>query len=194
MTETSRKRLSKAERREQLLEAALGIVRTEGTDALTLGHLAERAEVSKPIAYEHFGTRAGLLIALYKKLDEQQVAVLLRALERTPKTLDDVARVMSRAYMSCYANMGPEWHAISGALKGTGEMEAFQRELLDGYVNLYCEALAEFVKLPREGLRLRCVGIIGAAEAIASEMLAGRTKESRAASVLARMIVAALEE
>jgi hypothetical protein len=36
------KKLSKAERRKQLLETAHEIVRDEGTDALTLGYLAER--------------------------------------------------------------------------------------------------------------------------------------------------------
>src|SRR5687767_16006033 len=55
------KKLSKAERRKQLLETAHVIVRDEGTDALTLGYLAERAGVTKPIAYGHFETRAGLL-------------------------------------------------------------------------------------------------------------------------------------
>jgi len=48
-------RLPKAERR-QLLAIALVIVREEGADRLTLGHLAARAGVSKPITYEHFGT------------------------------------------------------------------------------------------------------------------------------------------
>ncbi len=41
---------------------------TKGTDALTLGHVAECAGVSKPIAYEHFGTRAGLLDRALQRL------------------------------------------------------------------------------------------------------------------------------
>ena len=40
------RRLSKAERRRQLLDTALVIVREEGADRLTLGHLAARAGVS----------------------------------------------------------------------------------------------------------------------------------------------------
>jgi AcrR family transcriptional regulator len=54
------KRLPKEQRREQLLDTALAIVREQGTDAITLSYVAERAGVSKPIAYGHFGTRAGL--------------------------------------------------------------------------------------------------------------------------------------
>ena len=41
------KRLRKEDRRVQLLEVARGIVRQQGTEALTLGYLAERANVTK---------------------------------------------------------------------------------------------------------------------------------------------------
>ncbi|MCP3136148.1 TetR/AcrR family transcriptional regulator [Pyxidicoccus xibeiensis] len=189
MSETPARKLPKAQRREQLLDVAMQLVREEGTDALTLGSLAERAGVSKPIAYEHFKTRSGLLIALYEQLDSRQVVVLREALERTRKRLEDIARLMSTAYMHCYTSMGPEWHAISAALKGDEEMEAFQRELLDRYVDLYCEALAPYSSLKKDELHVRCVGIIGAAEAISRDMLRGRIDEPTAAATLASLIV-----
>ncbi|PTL77239.1 TetR/AcrR family transcriptional regulator [Vitiosangium sp. GDMCC 1.1324] len=189
MTETSSKRLPKAMRHEQLLETAMMIVREQGTDALTLGYLAERAGVSKPIAYEHFKSRSGLLIALYKQIDDQQVAALLHALKRTRHRLEDVARVVSSAYMNCYTSVGPEWHAISAALKGDEEMEAFQQELLDNYVTTYCDAFAPYCDLPKDELHLRCVGIVGAAEATSREMIRGRVDEATAAASLASLIV-----
>ena len=67
-------RLPKAERRRRLLNVALAIVCEEGADRLTLGHLATRAGVSKPITYEHFGTWSGLLAELLRSLDEEQVS------------------------------------------------------------------------------------------------------------------------
>jgi AcrR family transcriptional regulator len=45
----SAKRLPKVERHEQLLEAAMGIVREHGVDAITLAYLAEKAGESKPV-------------------------------------------------------------------------------------------------------------------------------------------------
>lgn len=188
------KRMPKELRRDQLLETARAIVREEGTDVLTLGYLAERAGVSKPIAYEHFGTRSGLLIALYRGIDEKQVKVLLEALDRTPKTLEDVARTMGEAYMRCYRTAGPEWHAISAALKADEEMESFQQELLDSYVDLYCNALQPYCNLPRKELRLRCVGIIGAGEALAHGMLRKRSSAAAAATALGALIVAWLRD
>ncbi|WP_437681485.1 TetR/AcrR family transcriptional regulator [Sorangium sp. So ce131] len=188
-SDAARKRLSKAERREQLLETAEQIVREEGTDALTLGHLAERAGVSKPIAYEHFETRSGLLIALARQIDDRQVAALLEALKRTRQRLEDVARVASAAYMHCCATIGPQWHAILAALKGDEQMDAVEQELLDRYVTLYEDALAPLVHLSKRDMHLRCVAIIGAAEALAADMLRGRTDERAAARALESLVV-----
>ena len=44
-----RTRLSRADRYEQLIDVSWGLVREEGADALTLGRLAERAGVAKPV-------------------------------------------------------------------------------------------------------------------------------------------------
>ena len=189
MSETIVRKLPKAARREQLLETALAIAREEGTDALTLGHLALRAGVSKPIAYEHFQTRSGLMIALYRQINERQVRLLETALEQTPARLDDVAGVMATAYMDCYAAVGPEWHAIAAALKGDGEMDAYQQDLVDSYVDFYCAALRPFSALGEAELRRRCVGIIGAAEAISRDMVRGRIAELAAAADLRSLIV-----
>lgn len=184
------KRLPKSERREQLLETALAIVREQGTDALTLGYLAERAGVSKPIAYEHFGTRSGLLIALYRRIDERQAATAARDFERTPKRLSDVARLIGESYMSCFRTAGPECHAIFAALKGDEDMERVQRELTAGYVEFYRGLLAPYAKVDAAELRRRCIAIVGAGEALSREMSLGLVKEADAAATLAALIEA----
>ena len=76
------KRLRKEDRRVQLLEVARGIVRQQGTEALTLGYLAERANVTKPIPYDHFGDREGLLMALYQDFSDRQLKKFRETLAR----------------------------------------------------------------------------------------------------------------
>jgi AcrR family transcriptional regulator len=183
------RRLPKADRRAQLLDVALMIVREEGADSLTLGHLAVRAGVSKPIAYEHFGTRAGLLIALYRSIDAAQVEALRQALLRAPRELREAAELIARAYMRCYADSSGEWHAVASALKGSEAMEAVQQELLDGYVDLFRTALVPYSPGGSALFNLRCVGLVGAAEAISREMVRGKVDEKAAASALAELIV-----
>ncbi|MGC4941461.1 TetR/AcrR family transcriptional regulator [Kribbella sp. DT2] len=160
-------RLSKQARREQLLDAAVALVRSRGADGLTLVTLAEAAGVSRPIVYDHFGTRSGLLIELYRRLDERHKTAIEAAVREAAPELDDVARVIGAAYFACVSEM-PELAAVSAAVKGTPETEAVQRELLDGYVELMAAALAPYSKLGADALRLRCVGVLGAAEALAS--------------------------
>lgn len=189
----TKRRMTKEARREQLLETALGIVREEGPDALTLGYLAERAGVSKPITYEHFETRSGLLVALYRQIDEQQVRTLQESLAVKGRALDEVARVIARAYMTCHSNWGPEGHAIAGALMGDAQMGAVQRDLLDNCVGIFADALAPFSKLARKALRQRCVGIVGAAEALSLDMTRGRMPQAAAIENLAALLVSGID-
>lgn len=174
----------------QLLETALRIVRDEGADALTLGHLAASAGVSKPIAYEHFETRPKLLIALCEWLDQRQLVLLKAALAEAPRRLQEVARVASAAYMHCYMTVGPEWHAIVGALQGDDEMNAYQRRIINHYVDIFRDTFAPYASLSAVELRRRCVGIIGAAEALSKDMLAGEISEAIASKTLAAIVVA----
>lgn len=188
MTGAGQKKLSKEQRRRQLLSTAHDVVRQDGTDALTLARVAERAGVSKPIAYEHFGTRAGLLMALYKDIDDHHLAVLQAALAEAPRRLEDVAHVAADAYMACYAS-GPQAHAIAAALRGDGEMDAFHQTLIDGYVLLYRDILAPYSRLPGAALQLYCIGLVGAAEALSRDMLRGRVSQEDATATLAALIV-----
>jgi AcrR family transcriptional regulator len=186
---TDSRRLSKPERREQLLETALALVRERGTDALTLAVLAEEAGVTKPIAYEHFGTRSGLLVALYQQIDDRQVELMRAAIERTPPRLAEVARVVSESYVACYREHGAEWLALSSALHGDEEMDAFQRKLFDRYVGVYRDAFAPYVRVNKRELGLRCICIVGAADAIARDMVQGRVNETSAIATLTSLIV-----
>lgn len=183
------KKLPRADRRAQLLETAHAIVHEAGTDALTLGALAERAGVSKPITYSHFETRAGLMIALYKEIMDRQVEELATALEHTPACLESVARVIATAYMECTTAVGPEWHAIAAALKGNAQMDAYQREMIQGHIAFYEEVLAPLSLLTPEVVRRRCVGLIGAAEAFSDEMIRGGCTKEQAAEDLSALIV-----
>lgn len=190
--ETASRRLSKAERRQQLLDTALRIVREEGADRLTLGHLAIRAGVSKPVTYEHFGTRSGLLIELYRAMDEQQVTALRQVLAEGRLDAEGMANVLATTYLQCASDTNGEWHAVGAALAGSAEKDAVLRDLLDGYVQLFASALAPYTQAPATQLACRCEGIIGAGEALSAAMVRGRCTEAEAVAALVALIRGAL--
>ncbi|GAA2810544.1 TetR/AcrR family transcriptional regulator [Nonomuraea dietziae] len=185
---TSPSRLSKQARREQLLDTAMTMVRDQGADGLTLATLAEAAGVSRPIVYEHFGTRPGLLLALYRRLDERHRDASARALREAAPAVEEIARAMSAAYFACATDM-PEFNAVSAALKGNPEMEEIQHQMLDSFRDWLAAALLPHSSLTSEALRLRCVGVLGAAETIAAELNRGQTTAAEAVTALSDLIV-----
>lgn len=181
-------RLAKPARREQLLDTALTLVREQGTDGLTLATLAEAAGVSRPIVYDHFGTRPELLLALYRQLDERHRTASEQAARDATPTVDEIARVMSSAYFACATDM-PEFDAISAALKGNPDVQTIQHDMLDSYRDWMAATLQPFSSLTATALRLRCVGVLGAAETLAAELNLGTTTAEEAISALTDLIV-----
>lgn len=181
-------KLPKDKRREQLLDVALTIVREQGADELTLGSLASCAGVSRPVTYEHFSTRAGLLIALYQRLEDRYVQALRDALCAAPQDLQPVADAISRAYFNCLHALGPEAPAISAALKGSEEMATQQRMMIHEYAEIMYIALRPFSPVADLELRLLCTGLLGAAESIARETHIGKIPEETAVGTLSSLI------
>jgi Bacterial regulatory proteins, tetR family/Tetracyclin repressor-like, C-terminal domain len=57
---SGRVRMTSAERREQLIAISRGLFAQKGYEATSVEEIAARAEVSKPVVYEHFGGKEGL--------------------------------------------------------------------------------------------------------------------------------------
>jgi AcrR family transcriptional regulator len=187
------KRMPKEQRRRQLMQVALEIVREEGTDALTLARLAERAGVTKPIAYEHFGTRAGLLVALFRDYDDKTTEAVRSALASGGKTLEDAAGILSKAYIDCCLSMGPEVNAIFDALSASEETQEFRQSWHEFLIGEFRSAFAPHVKLPRRLGTALLVGLLGAAQGLAEAAGAGRMTRAEAVEALERIMVEALK-
>ena len=184
---TSR-RLSKAERRRQLLDTALQIVREEGADRLTLGHLAARAGVSKPVAYDHFGTRSGLLIELYRWIDTERVNAFRDAMATGERSLEESVGALATAYIHCAADKTNEFHAVGAALAGSEDKAAVFQELLDNSVQMFVSVLKPHNTFSTAELERRCIGLVGAGEALSAALVRGDFSEAEAAGVFASLI------
>lgn len=174
-----------------MLKTAYDVVRAEGTDALTLARVAERAGVTKPIAYEHFGTRSGLLAELYRDYDEKQTTAMRAALEKRGKTLEDVAAILSAAYVDC-AVSSPEYGAITAALSGSEELEELLQSCRTSFTEECLNAFAPFVDLRRKKIRKLLVGILGAADALSQSAANERLTRNEAVETLSKIMVGSL--
>lgn len=70
-----RVRMTRDQRRDQLVEVARGLFAEKGFEGTSVEEIAARAEVSKPVVYEHFGGKEGLYAVVVdrevRRLDQQ---------------------------------------------------------------------------------------------------------------------------
>ena len=182
------RRLPKAERRKQLLESALAVVREEGADRLTLGRLAERSGVSKPVVYDHFETRSILLIELYKWIDIERVNAFRDAMISSGQGTDETVEALAKAYIECAAETNGEFHAVGAALAGSEEKAVVFQELLDNCVRMFVSVLTPHSDAKPAELERRCVGLVGAGEALAAAVIRGKCNKAQAVASFATMV------
>lgn len=183
------RKLTKEQRRQQLLATALTIVRSEGTDALTLGRLAEAAGVSKPIAYEHFGTRAGLLLALFRQFDDKTAKAIKDELARRPDAgLDEIIALIATAYVGCYVSAGTAFGDILDTLSATEEMAKFRASWRQELVEELLKIFQPFVRIDDKRGAAIMTGLLGAAEALSDAAATGRISDDRAGDALVHIM------
>ncbi|MGI8614827.1 MAG: TetR family transcriptional regulator [Nocardioidaceae bacterium] len=72
--------MTAAERREQLIEIARAVFAQRGFEGTSVEEIAARAEVSKPIVYEHFGGKEGLYAVVVDREVRSLLAMMRGAL------------------------------------------------------------------------------------------------------------------
>jgi AcrR family transcriptional regulator len=186
---SARRRLSREDRRRQLLDVAWQLVRSEGTEALTLGRLAERSGVTKPLVYDHFETRQGLLAALYREYDARQTALMDAALQASRATLEDRAAVIASSYVDCVMQQAREIPGVIAALAGSPELEKIKRDYEIAFIGRCRDMLAPFAgkaAIAAAGLW----GMLGAAEGLSHAAAIGEITAGQARDELRETIVA----
>jgi AcrR family transcriptional regulator len=103
------KRLTASARRAQLIEIGRSVFAENGYDATSVEEIAERAKVSKPIVYEHFGGKEGLYAVIVDREMEYIVAAITEAISSgTPRQRLEAA---ARAFLT-YVQEHPEGFAV----------------------------------------------------------------------------------
>lgn len=187
-TSGKRRRLSKEQRLAQLLDVSWRLIADEGTDALTLGRLAGAAGITKPTVYDHFGTRHGLLAALYRDFDVRQSRIIDAAIAASKPSLKDKARVIASSYVECVMAEGREIPGVLAALDGSPELALLKRQCQEGFLEKCRDALTPFAGpqgLPVAGLW----AMLGAADSVSCAAVSGAITHAEACDELYEIIV-----
>lgn len=183
----STKRLPSEQRLEHLLDCARALVREQGADALTLISLAKRAGVTKPITYRHFGTRDGLLTALYRQFDDEQTRAMEMALEAGTPDTAQTARIMATSYVDCALAAGTEMGWLSRALQTSPALATYFKSCRARHLERLGKVLSPFSRSPL-GLPT-LLAITGAADSLSEAATAGAISREEAISALTQTMM-----
>ena len=171
MSTTRRKyapRLPPGQRRDQLLDGALGLIAEGGFDALTMEAVARRSGVTKPVVYELFANRAEVIAALLHREADRATAQVLGAMPTTDfgdRSPEDVYTDTVRAFVNAVVASPDRWRLVLLPPEGTPVEFRRQVELVRAQVSAQVNALSE--------LGLKALGNTGLdAELLGHTMLA----------------------
>lgn len=109
MSTVKKQRLTAAERRLQLMAVARSVFATKGYESTAIEEVAMQAGVSKPIVYEHFGSKEGLYAAVVEREMDRLVSDVNEGISHgTPKQRFEAAVI---AFMT-YAQNEPAGFAV----------------------------------------------------------------------------------
>ncbi|WOF75886.1 helix-turn-helix domain containing protein [Parvibaculaceae bacterium PLY_AMNH_Bact1] len=187
-----RPRLSRAERRQQLLDVARTLIAEQGADAVTLALVAEQAGVSKPMAYDHFETRTGLLLALLEDADRHYEGVARARIASAPETVEAIAAIIAEAYIACALEAGPAAAALTAAIEANGDARDVGRASRDLHAKQFAEAFAPVLSEGDARANLIFIGLVAAANTLCAELTAGRITEQAATETLTHLLTTSI--
>jgi AcrR family transcriptional regulator len=130
-TKTPRRRLGRAERERQILDAAVAVFSERGFQQASMDAVAERVGVTKPVLYTHFGSKDGLLLACIARARADLLQVTQSAVAAATNP-EDALRRGTRAFFDYLDGLGPAWMLLYSETTDGGEaLEAVRQQQVD---------------------------------------------------------------
>lgn len=143
-TRAPRRRLGRAERERQILDAAVRVFSERGFQQASMDAVAKLVGVTKPVLYTHFGSKDGLLLACIARARADLLQVTTAAVAAATGA-EDALRRGTRAFFDYLDAQGPAWMLLytesdAGSAAGTGSLEAIRQQQVDFIVGLLSAA------------------------------------------------------
>jgi AcrR family transcriptional regulator len=107
-TRTPRRRVGRAEREQQILDAAVTVFTERGYQSASMDTVAERVGVTKPVLYTHFGSKEGLLLACIARVRADLLSVTTAAVG-SGSGPEEMLRRGIQAFFDYLDSQGPRW-------------------------------------------------------------------------------------
>ena len=163
-----RRRLPRAQRERQLVDVAQAVFAQRGFREASMDEIAVRAGVSKPILYDHFGSKDGLVAACIRRVGADLFAAITIAVEAAEDDPNAALAAGLRGFFEFIETNGQGWYVLIGESVLVGEaadaLEAIRRD----QAAFVAQTLARrFPGTPAHSLAVFAEAIIGACERVA---------------------------
>ena len=117
-------RMAPAERREQLIDAALEVILEQGYGGVSIEAIARRAGVTRPVVYDHFPNLGKLLHALVEREERISLEQLEQVVPKNPGDRDPIEVLAGgvRRFLEAVASRPATWRIILLPLEGTPQV------------------------------------------------------------------------
>ena len=164
-------RLSRSDRRAQLLVAAREVFAAQGYHAAAMDDIAERAGVSKPVLYQHFPGKLELYRALLTTSADDLVDRVRAAIGAPSDNRERVAAAVS-AYFDFVADDREAYRLVfESDLRGEPEAAAVVDGALTRCIDMVAAAVTTDAGLDAPRARLLAVGLVGLSQVAAQYWL-----------------------
>ena len=162
-----RRRLPRAERESQLVDVAEAIFAERGFREASMEEIALRAGVTKPVLYDHFGSKDGLVAACIRRSGSRLFASITAAVDSATGPAELLAAGLAGFFDFIEAH-GQAWFTLVGESAVVGEaavaLEAIRREQAEYVAQMLS---AQLPGVPAVHVEVFAEAIIGACERIA---------------------------
>ena len=178
----SKARLPRDERRAQLLAAALEVFTGAGYHAASMDEIADRANVSKPVLYQHFPSKLDLYLAVLDLHIDSLVFAIQKAIASTRDNKNRVTATID-AYFGFIEGEGEAFRLL---FESDMSVEPQVRDRLNRMTYDCAVAVSAVISAdtgrPKDEAMLLAIGLIGCAQISARHWLERGGKLDRAAA------------
>ncbi|MBG6141721.1 TetR/AcrR family transcriptional regulator [Longispora fulva] len=172
MTTTKSRRLPRAVRERQMLDAAVAVFAEHGYHAASMDEIAERAGISKPMVYAYLGTKEELFVACINRESELLMTAVAEEIVGEMEPDERLWRGL-RAFLGFVAAHRDAWIVLYRQARSQGvpfasEVEASRTRVVDAVAALLGGAAERMEPGPVKGdLAAMATALVGAGEALA---------------------------
>ncbi|MDF3305501.1 TetR/AcrR family transcriptional regulator [Rhodococcus sp. ACS1] len=179
------KRLPRAVREQQMLDAAVDVFSDRGFHETSMDAIAARAEISKPMLYLYYGSKDELFAACIQREGLRFVEALAPAGDPGLSPREQLRRALE-GFLGFVGKHRKSWMVLYRQAMGQQAFVGSVQSSRDRLIELTAHLLESSTKDPEPGqdFELIAIALVGAGEAVADRVAGGEIEVDAAADLL----------